>query len=131
MILSLTKLIICIASSYFALSAGCEYRSYQSGHKFIRAFPARTPYQRLFTKLQCEKDIAKADMGKLTYLGYAGVLVTTVTGISALLFYLCLLLSGHLRLAEYIVLLWGCLGMGWGGVSAILTGIDSLINRFF
>lgn len=131
MILSLIKLIICIAGAYLALSAGCEYRSYQGGHKFIKAFPARTPYQRLFTKLQCEKDISKADMGKLTYLGYAGVLIATIAGIFALPVYLFLLLSGQLRLAEYIVLPWGCLGMGWGGLSALLTGIDSLINQFF
>lgn len=131
MLLSLTRLIIYIAGAYLSLSAGCECRNFQGGHKFIKSFPARTPYQRLFTKMQCEKDMGKTGMGTLTYLGYAGVLVTTITGILALVLYACFALAGKLYLADYAALLWACLGMGWGMVSFLLMGIDSLISRFF
>lgn len=120
-----------MASAYFSLAAGCEYRSYRGGHRYVKAFPARTPYQRLFTKLQCEKDIDKNDMGTLTYLGYAGVLISTLTGILALLLYAYWALAGRLRLADVTAMLWACLGIGWGVASSLITGIDSLINRIF
>ena len=70
-------------------------------------------------------------MGTLTYLGYANVLVTTITGILALVLYAFFALAGKLYLADYAALLWACLGMGWGMVSFLLMGIDSLISRFF
>ena len=45
--------------------------------------------------------------------------------------YACFALAGKLYLADYAALLWACLGMGWGMVSFLLMGIDSLISRFF
>ena len=67
----------------------------------------------------------------LTDLGYAGVLVTTITGSLALVVDACVALAGTRYLAGYAPLLWACLGMGWGMVSFLLMGIDSLISRFF
>ena len=72
MIFRILRLVLCIAGVYVALAAGCEYRSFRGGHRYIRAFRAKTLYQHFFTLLQCEKDIHGADMGKLTYLGYTG-----------------------------------------------------------
>ena len=65
MILTILKLTFCLAGSYFSLSAGCEYRAYRGGHKYVKAFPAKSPYQRFFTLMQCEKDILKADVSGL------------------------------------------------------------------
>lgn len=130
MLLSLTKLILYIAGAYLSLSAGCEYRSYRGGHRYVKSFRARTPYQRLFTKLQCEKDMDKNDIGTLTYLGYAGVLVTTAAGVLALFLYAYWALAGRLPLSDLAAMLWACLGMGWGGISLLVTGIDSLLGRF-
>lgn len=130
MILTIVKFIFYLAGSYLLLSAGCEYRSYRGGHKYIKAFPARTPYQRLFTLMQCEKDIFRQDVGKLTYLGYAGILLSTVSGLLILAPTLSLLFTGKPDLAETLVLLWACFAMGWGTLALILQGIDSLLNRF-
>lgn len=130
MILTILKLTFCLAGSYFSLSTGCEYRAYRGGHKYVKAFPAKSPYQRFFTLMQCEKDILKHDMGKLTYLGYAGVLLSTVFGLLILLPMGYLWFSGKPDLAELLVLLWACFSMGWGLLSFVLLGIDSLLNRF-
>ena len=100
MILTILKLTFCLAGSYFSLSAGCEYRAYRGGHKYVKAFPAKSPYQRFFTLMQCEKDILKRDMGKLTYLGYAGVLLSTVFGLLILLPMGYLWFSGKPDLAD-------------------------------
>ena len=127
-IIKLTFYLFCI---YTSLSAGCEYRSFHGGHKYIKAFRARTPYQRFFTLMQCEKDIFKNDMGKLTYLGYASVLITTCTGILVILLILYLHRIGTPGLAEAAIQLWACLGIGLGLFSLIIQGIDSLCNRFF
>lgn len=129
--MTIIKLAIYLVCAYSSLSAGCEYRSYRGGHKYIRAFQAKTPYQRFFTLLQCEKDISKPDMGKLTYLGYAGILVTTAAGIFALPIVIYLVATGKLYFAEIVMNLWACLGIGWGLLSFLLQGIDSLLHRFF
>lgn len=125
------KLIIYLVCAYSSLSAGCEYRSHHGGHKYIRCFRAKTPYQRLFTLLQCEKDIFKSDMGKLTYLGYAGVLISTAVGMIALPFAIYSTAVGKLHDAERAMVLWACLGIGWGLSSSLLQGVDSLLHRFF
>lgn len=131
MILNIIKLSIYFISIYTSLSAGCEYRSFHGGHKYIKAFQARTPYQRFFTLMQCEKDIFRSDMGKLTYLGYANVLITTFTGILVLLLSIYWYIAGTPRLAKMAVQIWACLGIGLGLFSIVIQGIDSLCNRFF
>lgn len=124
------KIIACLACVYIFLSVGCEYRSYRGGHRYIRAFRAETAYQYLFTLLQCEKDIDRRDMGKLTYLGYAGVVVSTASGILCILFsaYLCFTEKSHM--AEMVFYLWTMGSAGWGIVAMLIQGVDSLLNRF-
>ena len=119
-----------IFSVYNMLAAGCEFRSYRGGHRFIRAFRARTAYQRFFTLMQCEKDIYRADLGKLTYLGYAGVLAVTATGILAGIGSGYMFLSGKFELADVLICLWAVFGSGLGIAAVILQGLDSLLNRF-
>lgn len=131
MILTIFELAIYMISVYISLSVGCEYRSFQGGHRYIKAFPARTSYQRFFTRMQCEKDIFKNDMGKLTYLGYAGVLITTTTGILVIVFILYCYITGTSYLMMPAVQIWACLGIGLGLFSIIIQGIDSLWNRLF
>lgn len=130
MALFVFKIVIYIAGMYVLLATGCEYRSYRGGHRYIRAFRARTFYQRLFTLLQCEKDIHRSDMGKLTYPGYAGVALATASGAPVLAISVYLSVKGRLDMAETVIGVWAWAGMGWGIVSAILTGVDSLANRF-
>lgn len=131
MILNIIKLAIYFTCIYTSLSAGCEYRSFHGGHKYIKAFRARTPYQRLFTLMQCEKDIFKRNMGKLTYLGYVSVLITTFTGILVILLILYWHMTGISGLADVTIQIWACLGIGLGLFSLLIQGIDSLCNRFF
>ena len=71
------------------LSVGCEYR--QGKHLLIKAFYAKTPYQTLFTLLQSSKDIERKDLGKLTYIGYIGIVLSTIGAVCTLLysFYQC------------------------------------------
>ena len=45
-------------------------------------------------------------MGKLTYLGYAGILVTTAAGIFALPIVIYLVATGKLYFAEIVMNLW-------------------------
>lgn len=41
MIFRILRLVLCIAGVYVALAAGCEYRSFRGGHRYIRAFRAK------------------------------------------------------------------------------------------
>lgn len=133
MIALIIKLAFYISSAYILLSIGCEYRSYRGGHRYIRAFRAQTSYQRLFTQMQCDKDIDRRDMGKLTYLGYAGVVLFTVAGVFLLLYFAYLGIAGcfAIRRAELLCRLWACGSGVWGVTASLITGFDSLINRFF
>lgn len=131
MIFRILRLVLCIAGVYVALATGCEYRSFRGGHRYIRAFRAKTRYQHFFTLLQCEKDIHGADMGKLTYLGYTGVLLATAAGLLLLLLVPYLFLTGNWLFMELAFYLWAMLGMGWGFLSVLLQVLDGLLNRFF
>ncbi len=131
MLLLIIKIIFSVFCNYTLLSAGCEYRNYRGGHKFIKAFPARTYYQRLFTAFQCEKDIDRRDLGKLTYLGYTGIVITTIAAIPGtfLVIYFCW--KGDYPAAEQVILFWMIFGSQWGVLSLVIQGFDSLINRLF
>lgn len=131
MLLFIIKIMLSIFCNYTLLSAGCEYRNYRGDHKFIKAFPARTRYQRLFTVFQCEKDIDRCDMGKLTYLGYTGIVITTIASIPVTFLVLYLCWKGNYPAAEQTIFFWTIFGSQWGVLSLIIQGIDSLINRFF
>lgn len=124
------KICFFIFSVYNMLAAGCEFRSYRGGHRFIRAFRAKTAYQRFFTLMQCEKDIYRADLGKLTYLGYVGVLAATATGILAGIGSGYLFLSGEFELADFLICLWAVFSSGFGIAAVVLQGLDSLLNKF-
>lgn len=131
MIFRIFRLVLCIAGVYVALATGCEYRSFHGGHRYIRAFRARTRYQQFFTLLQCEKDINGADMGKLTYLGYTGILLATAAGILLLLLAPYLFLTGKWIFMKPAFYLWAAASMGWGFSAILIQGLDSLLNRFF
>jgi hypothetical protein len=68
---------VIVICGLFSMASG--YRNYSTGHYFIRAFQAKSPFQRMFTKLQSEKDINRCDIGKITYVGYGAIIIASIT----------------------------------------------------
>lgn len=125
-------LLFVISCTYVCLSIGCELRNYKSGHMFIRAFQAKTTYQRFFTLLYRQDQIKRRDMKKLTYIGYVGVVLSTAALIIIVIISVYLSFKNNVNVA-YILALFEMRGMIsslWGILAMIIQGIDSLLNRF-
>ena len=130
MVIDVLLFLITIFMTWVALCTGCEYRNYKGGHKFIKAFYAHGKYQRLFTLLQLKKDIDVNDIGKLTYIGFVGAIISSITAIFVLPTTIYLYVWGNHDILTIIFLSWVLLGIIWGIASQIIQGVDSIINRF-
>lgn len=120
------EIIFYIAAAYILLSTACEYR--MGKHLLVKAFYAKTPYQTLFTLMQMPKDIEAKDLGKLTYIGYIGVLLSTIAAV-VLFFYsiyqYCTKVS--FSLTERLQL-WASFCFVWGVFAIVIQMLDSFIG---
>ncbi|RGC04461.1 hypothetical protein DWZ14_28805 [Enterocloster citroniae] len=99
---------------------------------FIRAFQAKTTYQRFFTLLYRQDQIKRRDMKKLTYIGYVGVVLSTAALIIIVIISVYLSFKNNVNVAYILALfeMWGMISSLWGILAMIIQGIDSLLNRF-
>jgi len=129
MVLDIFCFFIFIFATWGMLGGGCEYRNYKGGHRFIKAFRARGTFQKSLTLLQGRNNVHPDDMGKLTYIGFIGAVISFVLAIIVLpytiyaYFFLCR------EIALYVFMRWVYIGGTWGIASLILQGIDSILNR--
>ena len=131
MLSNIFSFLLGIFCSWVALSVGCEYRNYFRGsHKFIRAFYARNWYQKLFTILQRNVDIGRKDIGKLTYVGYIGVVISTIAAFIILLFAIYAYIFNIIEIVSLVFTFWVIFNLGWGLLAAALVFLDSIIGCF-
>lgn len=134
MFFSIIQLIIYLYGAYIFLSCGCELRRYKGGHRYIKAFYAKTLYQRFFTIMQSEKDIQRKDLRKLTYIGYTGVVISTISSTLFIALSIYETILGKFDFAKEIIKIWInanlIWAMFWGVFSMVVQGVDSLFNRF-
>ena len=123
--------LVLIAIVFFLCNVGCEYRNYSSGHKFIKAFKAKGCYQKLFTMLQMEKDIDSRDLGKITYIGFIVVLISSISAVFIIPYTIFSYLSISRNDAIHIFMLWSQICGGLAIVAMIIQGFDSILNRLF
>jgi len=71
-------------------------------------------------------------MKKLTYIGYVGVVLSTVALIIIVIISVYLSFKNNVNVAYILVLfeMWGMISSLWGILAMIIQGIDSLLNRF-
>lgn len=108
----------------------CEYRDYSPGHLFIKAFRAKSYFQRSLTLLQSQKDIDRRDLGKITYIGYIISLISTATAYFVIPFFL-ITYFGNRDAAFNIYKYWCGICGGLGVIATLLQGFDSLLNLLF
>ena len=121
-----------VFGSWCALSVGCEYRNYFSGsHKFIKAFYARSWYQKLFTLLQRDVDIGRHGIGKLTYVGYIGVVISTIAAFFVLPFAIYAYFFINLKTVSLVFAYWVVFNLAWGISVTALVLVDSIIGCFW
>lgn len=130
MIFSVIESIVALFSAWVVLSVGCELRNYKGGHRFIGSFYAKTAFQKLFTKWQCRKDIRANDLGRLTYLGYTGVLISACFSLFVIPFSVYQFLIGNQDVGANAMGIWSTASAVWGIIAMIVQGVDSVINRF-
>lgn len=130
MVINVIESIIVLLSAWVALSVGCELRDYKGGHRFIGSFYAKTAFQKLFTKWQRRTDIRANDLGRLTYLGYTGVLISAFFSLFAIPFSIYQFIIGNHDTGAYMMSIWGGASAIWGIFAMVVQGVDSLINRF-
>ncbi len=124
-VLKIIETIFYIVSVYILLSTACEYRMVK--HWRIRAFYAKTPYQKLFTKMQLSKDIEQQDLGKLTYIGYIGVVLSTIGFIFLILYSVYQIGIGVSFSWTFRIQLWASCSFLWGVFSIVFQILDSFI----
>ncbi len=124
-VLKIMETVFYIVLVYVILEAACEYRMCR--HWLVRAFYAKTPYQVLFTKMQCAKDIEPQDLGKLTYVGYIGVVLSTAGLIFLVLYSIYQVCRGVSFSWSFRIQLWASCSFVWGVFSVVFQMIDSLI----
>lgn len=124
-ILGLLETIFYMVCTYIILSTACEYR--MGRHWLLRAFYAKTPYQMLFTKMQLSKDIKSEDLGKLTYIGYVGILLSTVGIILLILYSAYQMWMGISFSWRFRIQLWAVCSFLWGVFSILFQILDSLL----
>lgn len=130
MVIDVLLFLLLISMTWVALCTGCEYRNYKGGHKFIRAFNAQGRFQKFFLLLQTRKDIDVNDIGKLTYIGFVGAIISSITAIFVLPTTIYLYFLGNHEIVTLIFQSWVLMGTIWGVASLVIQGIDSIINRF-
>ena|GEM_PF-5004193 len=124
--------LIGVLSSWMMLSFGCEYRNYFSGsHKFIKAFYARNWYQKLFTILQREVVVGRHGIGKLTYVGYIGIVISTITAFFVLIFAIYAYFFIDFETVSIVFACWVIFNLGWGFSAGVLVIVDSIIGCFW
>ncbi len=131
MIKSIVHLALTILCAWVGLSVGCELRNYSGSHRTIRAFRAESRFQKLFTVLQRRNDIHRNDLGKLTYIGYVGVVIGAVLAVFAIPVAVFFIVAEIYVWSHVVIGLWGAFCVGWGIVAMLIQGVDSLINRYF
>lgn len=116
----------------FGFSAGsCEYRDYNGGHRFVKAFYAKSRYQMLLVKFQAKKDIAPENWNKITYIGYVSSIITNIVMLCILCVSIWLLKREDFNSAFYFYI-YGTLGcIIFNLIGFLFQIIDSFINRIF
>jgi len=104
-------------------SINCEYRNYRWGHKFIRAFRAKTVFQWLFTLLHSRKDTVLPDA--VTYIGYWSCVISAAAMLGALVF--PVQNADQRALFDYSFI--ACAFLNLAGM--LLQAADSILNRLF
>ena len=132
MLTNILYFVLGIFLSWGALSFGCEPRNYFSrSRKFVRAFYARNWYQKLFTILQRNVDTSRYDIGKLTNVGYAGVVISTIAAFFVLLFAIYAYFFLSFNTVASVFLYWVFFSVGLGFLAALLVLVDSIIGCFW
>jgi hypothetical protein len=129
MLIDFLKFILILLGSWSGLSLGCEYRNYRYGHLFVKAFYAHGWYQKIFTFFQLRKNIKEDDIGKLTYIGFTGVVISTIAAFFVIPYTIYKYFSIGYEAAKYPYDLWFLFNAIWGILAMILQGIDSIINH--
>jgi hypothetical protein len=126
MVWDIIYFVLSVCGVYILLGAGCEYRNY-SCHFLIRAFQAHNAYQKFFTLLYLRKNVDPYDMDRLTYIGFVGVVLSSLIALGILPFVIYTYFSGDTQTAAEIFKFWVYGSSAWGGLSVVIQIIDSLV----
>ena len=130
MFIDIFEFFVGLLCAWGCLCVGCEYRDYRGGHLFVKAFYAHRWYMKLFTVWQSRKDIKERDMGKLTYIGFVGVVISAASAVFVLPYTVYAYFYIGYTTAKNVYILWLAFNYIWGIGALVLQGVDSLLNRF-